>query len=110
MNWKINFYSAKVEKGIDNWPLGIRAKFTQIVDLIEEFGPETIGMPHIKSLGQGLFEIRAKGVEGIGRALFCMVKGKVIIILSEFIKKSQKTPLKELSLAKKRMMEVKSDE
>jgi phage-related protein len=59
-------------------------------------------MPHIKTLGQGLFEIRVKAVEGIGRAFFCTIKGKNIIILHEFIKKTQKTPQKEMDLAKKR--------
>lgn len=109
MDWKIHFYSDKVEEGINDWPLNIRAKFTQIVGLIEEFGPNTIGMPHIRPLGQGLFEIRAKAIEGIGRAFFCTTKGKMVVILSEFIKKSQKTPPKEIALAKKRMAEVKND-
>ena len=59
-------------------------------------------------MGQGLFEIRAKGKEGIGRSFFCMVKGKEVIILHSFIKKSQKTPAKELNLARKRLKEVKS--
>ncbi len=50
-----------------------------------------------------LYEIRAKGKEGIGRPVYCMAKGKEIVILHSFIKKSQKTPKKELDLAKKRM-------
>jgi phage-related protein len=110
MRWKIEFYDIKVMKSITQWPVGIGAKFTRIVDLIEEFGPETVGMPHIKALGQGLFEIRVKASEGIGRAFFCTIKGKVIIILNDFIKKTQKTPQKEMDLAKKRMKEVKDNE
>jgi phage-related protein len=58
-------------------------------------------------MGNGLFEIRAKSQEGIGRSLFCMLKGKEIIILNSFVKKTQKTPKKELELAKKRMKEIK---
>ena len=42
-------------------------------------------------MGDGLFEIRAKGQEGIGRALFCTVVGKRIVILHGFIKKTEKT-------------------
>ena len=57
-------------------------------------------------MGEGLFEIRSKGKEGIGCSIYCMVKGKEIIILHSFIKKSQKTPKKELNLAKKRMKEI----
>jgi phage-related protein len=67
-------------------------------------------MPHIKALGQGLFEIRVKAAEGIGRALFCMIKGKIIIILNGFIKKTEKTPSNEMDLALKRMKEIKSHE
>ena len=58
-------------------------------------------------MGGGLFEIRAKGKEGIGRSFYCTLKGKEIVILHSFIKKSQKTPKRELDLAKKRMKEIK---
>lgn len=57
-------------------------------------------------LDAGLYEIRAKGKEGIGRSAYCMAKGKEIVILHSFIKKSQKVPKKDLDLAKKRMKEV----
>ena len=111
MRWKIEFYNAKVMKNIlEKWPLGIRAKFSQTSKLIKEFGLESIGMPHIKPFGQGLFEIRVKAAEGIGRALFCIMKGKVIIILHGFIKKTEQTPQKEIDLAIKRMREVKENE
>lgn len=110
MSWKVTFYDEKVMKSIHQWPIRIGAKFARVVDLIEEFGPESIGMPHIKTLGQGLFEIRVKAMEGIGRAFFCTVKGKNIIILHEFIKKTQKTPQKEMDLAKKSMREIKDNE
>jgi len=57
-------------------------------------------------MGNGLFEIRAKGKEGIGRSLFCTVKGKEIIVLRSFIKKTQKTPKRELEKARNRMKEL----
>lgn len=110
MSWKVEFYDTKLMKSILKWPNQISAKFVWIVDLIEEFGLERVGMPHIKTLGSGLFEIRAQGNEGIGRAFFCTMQGKKIIILHEFIKKTQKTPKKEMELAKKRMLEVKNNE
>lgn len=106
MTWKITFYTTKVEQETLNFPPGILANFLRIVELIKVFGP-SIGKPYIASMGGGLFEIRSKGKEGIGRSFYCMVKGKEIIILHSFIKKSQKTPKKELDIAKKRMKEVK---
>jgi len=42
---------------------------------MEEYGPN-LGMPHTRALGNGLFEIRAKAEEGIGRAFFCTMVGK----------------------------------
>ena len=73
--------------------------------MIEEFGP-AIGKPHTATMGDGLFEIRAKGREGIARALFCMVKGEEIVILHSFIKKTQKTPKKDLDKARARLKEL----
>jgi len=109
MGWKVDFYSSKVKENIKKWPPSLALKFTRLVELVEEFGPYEIGMPHIRPLKQGLSEIRVKGVEGIARAPFCVMKGKIIIVLSEFIKKTQKTPPDELALALQRMKEVKNE-
>ncbi len=110
MKWTVEFYSIKIENEIIKWPKHLQAKFLKIVELIEIVGPCDIGMPHIKSLKQGLFEIRAKSDEGIGRAMFCVQSGRLIIILSSFIKKTQKTPDSEIEIARKRMKEVKNYE
>ena len=107
MNWHIIFYSDKVEQTTLSFPPGILANFLHIAEMIEEFGP-ALGLPYTKAMGEGLFEIRAKGKEGIGRSFFCTVKGKEIVILHSFIKKSQKTPKRELATARKRLKKVKS--
>ena len=107
MNWHITFYSDKVEQATLSFPLGVLANFLHIAEMIEEFGP-TLGLPYTKAMGEGLFEIRAKGKEGIGRSFFCTVKGKEIVILHSFIKKSQKTPKRELATARKKLKELKS--
>jgi len=54
-----------------------------------------------------LFELRLKGVEGIARVFFCTLVGRRIMMLHSFIKKTQKTPLREIAVARKRMKEVK---
>ena len=105
MKWHITFYNQKVEQKTLNFPPSILANFLHIAEMIEEFGL-ALGKPYTAPISGGFFEIRSKGKEGIGRSLFCMVKGKEIIILHSFIKKSQKTPKKELDLAKKRMKEI----
>jgi len=107
MKWKTSFYDQKVMEAILKWPIGIKAKFTNIVELLEYHGPQEVGMPFVKAMGNGLFEIRARGKEGIGRVFFCMAIDKKIIILHSFIKKTQQTPKKELDIARRRMQEVK---
>ncbi|MEY4139988.1 MAG: hypothetical protein RLZZ371_2170 [Pseudomonadota bacterium] len=56
----------------------------------------------------GLFELRLKSHEGIGRVFYCTLVGRKIVMLHQFIKKTDKTPLKELSLARLRMKEWKN--
>ncbi|RKZ65260.1 MAG: type II toxin-antitoxin system RelE/ParE family toxin [Gammaproteobacteria bacterium] len=106
MSWKITFFNIKVEEGVLSFPDGILANLLHILEMIEEFGP-AIGKPHTVPMGEGLFEIRAKGLEGIGRVLFCTIKGKEIVVLHSFIKKTRKTPKKELDKARKRQKELK---
>lgn len=105
MNWEIRYYNEKVQNEIESWPVSIRAVYARITERITVFGPN-LGLPFTRSMGDGLFEIRAKGREGIGRAFFCTVTGTKIIILHSFIKKSRKTPVRELKIARKRMKEV----
>jgi phage-related protein len=68
-------------------------------------GPN-LGLPYTKALGKSLFEIRAKGKEGIGRAFYCALIGQRIIILHGFIKKTQVTPNNELKIARKKLKEI----
>ena len=105
MSWKVTFYSERVEKETLDFPAGILADLLHILEMIEALGPN-LGKPHTAPMGDGLFEIGAKGKEGIGRALFAIVVGEEVVILHAFIKKSQKTPKKELDKAKKRLKEL----
>ena len=75
---------------------------------MEIFGPD-LGMPHTRAMGCGLFELRLKAAEGIARVMFCTLVGREIVMLHQFIKKSEKTPRKELEIARRRMKEVKDE-
>jgi len=105
MTWTVSFYNRKVENQTLNLPAGILANLLHILELVEEFGP-SIGRPHTAPLGKGLFEIRAKGPQGISRSLFCTIRGQEIVILHTFIKKTQKVPKKHMDMARKRLKEV----
>ena len=82
------------------WRISLRT-----VELIQGFGP-ALGRPHTAPLGQGLFEIRAKGREGIARSVFCAIKSREIVVLITVIKKGNKIPAHQMETARKRMKEV----
>ena len=108
MTWTIDFYDG-VEDAIVDMPTKIQARMFRLLELMELHGAN-LGTPHTTPLGDGLFEVRAKAKEGIGRAFFCYMKGEHIYILHAFVKKSQKAPKKDLDLARARMKEVNQHE
>ncbi|MDC8011416.1 type II toxin-antitoxin system RelE/ParE family toxin [Tahibacter soli] len=107
MTWQLSYYNAKVAAAIASWPAGIRARFLRIVEVMNEYGPD-LGMPHTRAMGVGLFEIRAKSSEGTGRAFYCTLVGRRIVILHAIIKKTEKTPALDLETARTRLREVRT--
>lgn len=105
---RLEYFNRRVLKGIESWPVSVLASYARLVELLMEFGPE-LEMPHSRALGSGLFELRARGHEGFGRALYCFVRGKRVVILHAFVKKTRGTPKRELEVARKRMKEVLRD-
>ena len=105
MSWIIDYYSEDVRLEVEALPTGIRASYTRLTDLLEEFGLD-LRMPHSRAMGGGLFELRPKGREGIARVFFCMKVGRKIVILHSFIKKTNETPKRELDLAHRRQKEI----
>jgi phage-related protein len=108
MKWEIEFFNEAVETDTLSFPAKILAKMLHIFEMIEEHGPN-LGKPYTDAFGEGLFEVRAKGAEGIGRSFFCYASGEKIIILHSFVKKTQKTPQKEIKIAIKRKKEIEYD-
>ncbi len=105
MPYEIEYFHRRVEAEIEGWPVGILADYARLAELLMEFGPD-LKMPHSKAMGKGLFELRPSGREGIGRAMYCFVTGKHVVILHAFIKKTRKTSERDLKIARKRMKEV----
>jgi phage-related protein len=105
MEWSINYYNDEVEKKVLSLPAGLLARYLRLTDLMLEFG-SNLGMPHTRFLEEGLIELRIKSKEGIARVFYCTMVGKKIVMLHVFIKKSNKTPKKEIQIAKKRMKET----
>lgn len=107
MNWTLSFYSDRVEAELQSLPTGFLARFLRYAERMETAGPD-LGMPHTRAMGDGLFELRLKTAEGIARVFYCTVVVRKIVFLHQFVKKSNKTPSRELKVARARMREVKN--
>jgi phage-related protein len=105
MPWTIDYYSEEVRCEIDALPVSIRASYTRLTELLEEFGLD-LRMPHSRAMGDGLFELRPRAQEGIARVFYCMKVGRKIVVLHSFIKKTSETPKRELGIARCRQREV----
>jgi phage-related protein len=103
--WTIDYYSEDVRLEIEALPAGIRASYARLTELLMEFGLE-LHMPHSRAMGEGVFELRPRGREGIARVYYCTKIGRRIVILHSFVKKTDKMPRRELDLARARKKEV----
>src|ERR1700723_449155 len=109
MEWQIVYFREDVQEAILALPAGIQARYLHLTERMIVFGPD-LGMPHTRAMGKGLFELRMKSSEGIGRVFFCTLSDRRIMMLHAFIKKSEKTPAKELKTARFRLKEVEANE
>jgi len=96
-----------VQEEILEMPAGFLGRYLRYADRMELYGPD-LGMPHTRAIGEGLYELRLKAAEGIARVFYCTIVGKKIVMLHQFIKKTDKTPPKELEIARRRLKEVKN--
>ena len=93
---------------VRNWlkalPPEDRREIGQDIATVEYGSP--VGMPVCRPLGQGLWEVRSN-LPGnrTGRLLFCVARGQMVL-LHAFVKKTQRTPDEDLTLARKRMKEI----
>ncbi|WP_332459649.1 type II toxin-antitoxin system RelE/ParE family toxin [Caballeronia hypogeia] len=87
-------------------PPSIRADYWRLKDTMKNHGPN-LYIPYSRALGEGLFELRPHGKEGIGRVSYCTQAGRRIVILHTLVKKTQRTPKSELRVAFSSMKEVK---
>ena len=107
MEYRIRYYSLEVQQDVMALPVTLQARYINLTRRMMEFGPN-LGLPHTDAFGGGLFELRLKGAEGIARVFFCTLVDKDIVMLHCFVKKSQKTPAKELNIARNRLQEIKT--
>ncbi len=106
MNWTVETLNSDVDEEIASLPADMRARISHISFLIQTKGLDQVREPYVKHLQGKLWEMRVKGRDGIARGLYVTAAGRRVVILRLFIKKSQKTPRREIELALNRAKEL----
>ena len=106
MEWSVETLNATVDKELHALPVDMRARFVRICQLIASVGLERMSGPHIKHLTGPLWEMRMRGRSGIARAMYVSTEGKRVVVLRAFVKKTPRTPRREIELALRRAGEA----
>jgi phage-related protein len=91
---------------LEDLPVDQQARFSRVRDLIQRQGLNRVHFPHVRHIEGALWEIRLKGADGISRALYVVATGKRVVVVRVFVKKTEKTPRREIDLALKRAKDV----
>jgi phage-related protein len=94
----VHYFNQNIINFIESLGDGRSSDVYKTVNILRDFGYE-IELPHSRSLGQGLFELRSMNSEV--RLLYIFYQNDALI-LNAFVKKQNKIPKKELDLARKR--------
>ena len=104
--WRVETLNRIVDAELEALPLDLLARLQRLVKVIEETGLESLPHDATKHLEGKLWELRVIGRSGIARTIYVTVTGRRVILLRAFVKKTQKTPPRELQIAREREKEV----
>jgi phage-related protein len=104
--WQVETLNETVDAELEELPADMKARFSRISGLIEAVGLPSVGMRHIRHIEGSIWEIRLKGKAGIARALYVRAKGQRVVVVRVFVKKTEKTPRREIDLALQRAKEL----
>jgi phage-related protein len=106
VTWKVQFLDDGVRAALESLPDDIQAKFQRISEIIVTSGLPNVREPYVKHLEGRLWEIRMKGRDGIARAAYVTAAGHRVVVVHVFVKKTEKTPRREIEIALRRAREV----
>jgi phage-related protein len=106
MSWTVLFVNHTAESEVTALPLDMRAHFAKLTDLFRDHGLTAMREPYAKHLFGKLWELRLKGRDGIARSIYVTASGQRVVVLRTFVKKTEKTPPRELEIAWARMKEI----
>lgn len=87
-----------VEEFLNSLDVRMRKKALMEIGLLKEFG-NALRRPFSEPIGRGIFELRIQSANDISRILYFFCLGEQIVLTNGFIKKTNKTPVKEIALA-----------
>jgi len=106
MSWTVSFVNAAAQAELNSLPLDMRTHFARLTDLFRDRGVAAMREPYAKHLSGKLWELRLKGRDGIARSIYVTASGQRVVVLRTFVKKTEKTPPRELEIALARMKEI----
>ena len=106
MTWRVETLNETVDRELDALPADMRARFARICHLVAGVGLERMGSPHVRHLTGPLWEMRLSGRDGIARALYVTATGRRVVVVRAFVKKTRRTPRREIEVALRRAREV----
>jgi phage-related protein len=106
MSWSVEILDNRVRLELAGLPEDTRASFERIAAIIQAHGLERVREPLVKHLEGPLWEMRLKGRDGIARAIYVAARGRRVVVVRVFVKKTEKTPRREIELALQRAKEV----
>jgi phage-related protein len=104
--WTVETLNETVTAEIEALPADMRARLERIAELIETCGLEQMREPHVKHIDGKVWEMRLKGKDGIARALYVTASGRRVVVVRAFLKKTQKTPSREIERAQRRAEDI----
>ena len=106
MGWTVATLDETVDVEVESLPEDMRARLARIAKLIEEMGLDRVGEPNVRHVEGRLWEMRLKGRGGISRALYVTAVGWRVVIVRVFVKKTERTPRREIDLALSRAKSI----
>ena len=96
------YQEASGQAPLVRWLDGLSGKAQEVskakVELLQEYG-HNLRMPHAKFLQEGIFELRARQQRLRLRILYCFVGKNIALVSHGFVKKTRRTPKREIERA-----------
>ena len=106
MSWMVEFVNRAAKAEVDALPLDMQARFARLTDMFRMQGVLAMREPYAKHIAGKLWELRLKGRDGIARSIYVTANVERVIVLRTFIKKTERTPMREIEIAYARMKEI----